>query len=159
MSCCIIDFVITCSISLPAMDISDDDNVVAGRARDRSEPYPVIRSSPVASWSSHDSNVACAAASLGGISLKLPWETGIAGQVFSHNPLFPLPVIGDSPMTIGKSDFLMGMASTTTSMQAAPLLPKIPGHVRKLKLMSWLPEEDDLKARALAMVRTIIESI
>ena len=40
----------------------------------------------------------------------------------------------------------------------APLLPKIPGHVRKLKLMSWLPEEDDLKAKALAMVRTIIES-
>ena len=158
LSFCIGDFQSTCSISLPAMDISDDENILAGRVRDRSEPYPAVRSSPKASWSSHDSNVACAAASMGSVSLKLPWETGIAGQVFSHKPLFPLPIIGDNPMTIGKPDFLMGMASTTTSMQAAPLLPKIPGHVRKLKLMSWLPEEDDLKARALAMVRTIIES-
>ena len=61
---------------------------------------------------------------MGGVSLKLPWETGIAGQVFSHKPLFPLPVIGDSPMTIGKSDFLMGMASTTTSMQACTVAPQ-----------------------------------
>ena len=108
-------------------------------------------------WSSHDSNVAVAAENFKGTSLRLPWETGIAGQVISHKLLFTLPLIGDNPMTVGKSDFLMGMALTTSSAQAAPLLRKIPGHVRKLKLMSWLPEEDDLKARALAM-RTIIES-
>ena len=145
---------------------SDDETVAPRRGDARSEPapapapapYPASHSSAVASWSSHDSNVAVAAESFKGTSLRLPWETGIAGQAISRKPLFTLPLIGDNPMTVGKPDFLMGMALTTSSSQASPLLPKIPGHVRKLKLMSWLPEEDDLKARALAMVRTIIES-
>ena len=137
---------------------SDDETVAPRRGEARSEPYPACHSSAVARWSRHDSNVAVAAENSKGTSLRLPWEIGIAGQVISRKPLFTLPLIGDNRMTVGKSDFLMGMALTTSSAQASPLLPKIPGHVRKLKLMSWLPEEDDLKARALAMVRTIIES-
>ncbi len=137
---------------------SDDETVAPRGGEARSEPYPAGRSSSIARWSRHDSNVAVAAEHFKGTSLRLPWETGIAGQVISRKPRFTLPLIGDNPMTVGKSDFLMGMALTTSSAQASPLLPKIPGHVRKLKLMSWLPEEDDLKARALAMVRTIIES-
>ena len=149
--------VIKFSTSLRVM-ASDDETVAPRRGDARSEPYPASHSSAVANWSSHDSNVAVAAENFKGTPLRLPWETGVAGQVISRKPLFTLPLIGDHPMTVGKSDFLMGMALTTSSAQASPLLPKIPGHVRKLKLMSWLPEEDDLKARALAMVRTIMES-
>ena len=136
---------------------SDDETVAPRRDDVGSEPYPANLPSAVATWSSHDSNVAVAAENFKGTSLRLLWETGVAGQVISRKLFFTLPLVGDNPMTVGKSDFLMGMASTTSSAQAFPMLPKIPGHVRKLKLMSWLPEEDDLKARALAMVRTIIE--
>ncbi len=135
--------------------VDDEPTIVATQ---RSEPYPTSVVPRIARWSSHGSNVACAAESFGGTVLKLPWETGIAGRVILGKPMFTLPLIGDSPMTIGRSDFLMSAAATVSSAPMAPLLPKIPGHVRKLKLMSWLPEEDDLKAKALAMVRTIIES-
>ena len=140
------------------MEPSDDEVAELQEPRNRSEPYPTVKSVPSTKWSHHDSNVACAAEAFKGPTLKLPWETGFVGAVLSKKPLLSLPLVGDNPMQVGKSDFLLGIASTISSVPAAPLLPKIPGHVRKIKLMSWLQEDDDLKARALAMVRTIIES-
>ena len=95
---------------------SDDETVAPRRGEARSEPYPASHSSSFAHI--HDSNVAVAAENFKGAPLRLPWETGIAGQVMSRKPLFTLPLIGDNPMTVGKSDFLMGMALTTSSAQA-----------------------------------------
>ena len=95
--------------------VDDEPTIVATQ---RSEPYPT--SVPrIARWSRHDSNVACASESFGGRVLKLPWETGIAGRVIMGNPMFTLPLIGDSPMTIGRSDFLMGAAATVSSVLCA----------------------------------------
>ena len=109
-------------------------------------------------WSNHDSNVSWTANRLQPQMHLLPWETGLAGEVFGTKKRKVLQTISDRPMQIGKHDFLLGVASSSQQVVHKPLLPKLPGHVRKLKLMQWPKDGDDLRLRAVGMIRIMIES-
>ena len=45
-------------------------------------------------------------------------------------------VFGDEPSQVGRADFLKGVTTVTHELACKPLLPKLPGHVRQLKLMA-----------------------
>ena len=107
-------------------------------------------------WSLHDANVSCAADWLSPQKYKLPWEGMVLGNKFPRL----MHVIGEEPMQIGRSDFILGAASasSSTTVNHIALLPKLPGHVRCLKLMSWKSDPDDLKRKALGLVRIMLES-
>ena len=109
-------------------------------------------------WSNHDSNISWTANRLQPQMHLLPWETGLAGEVFGAKKRKVLQTISDRPMQIGKHDFLLGVASSSQQVVHKPLLPKLPGHVRKLKLMQWPKDGDDLRLRAVGMIRIMIES-
>ena len=66
--------------------------------------------------------------------------------------------VGDEPMQVGRADFIRASTSASSSVSHVALLPKLPGHVRKLKLMSWHVDPDDLQRRALNLVRIMLES-
>ena len=109
-------------------------------------------------WSNHDANVSWTASRLQPQMHLLPWETGLAGEVFGAKKRKVPDTISDSPMQLGKHDFLLGVASSSQQVVHKPLLPKLPGHVRKLKLMQWPQDGDDLRLRAVGMIRMMIES-
>ena len=44
--------------------------------------------------------------------------------------------VGDDPMQVGRSDFILASTSSSPAVSHVALLPKLLGHVRKLKLMS-----------------------
>ena len=134
-------------------DMHDYDDVSAKRRRTQ---LPT-RESEIA-WSLHDGNVAFAADYLNNHKCHLPWETGYAGMVLSNRMPKLFHLIGDDPMQVGRADFIRGAASSSSVVSHIALLPKLPGHVRCLKLMSWHVEPDDLKRRALGLVRIMIES-
>ena len=136
---------------------------VAAADIDRDEPglEPLHRSQTASSllkWSIHDSNVSWAASRLQPQRHLLPWEIGLAGEVFGANGPRILETISECPMQLGRHDFLLGVASSSQQVVHKPLLPKLPGHVRKLKLMQWHPDSDDLRWRAVGMIRIMIES-
>ena len=133
---------------------------VAAADIDRDEPElePLHRSQTASSllkWSIHDSNVSWAASRLQPQRHLLPWEIGLAGE--ANGPRI-LETISECPMQLGRHDFLLGVASSSQQVVHKPLLPKLPGHVRKLKLMQWHPDSDDLRWRAVGMIRIMIES-
>lgn len=103
-------------------------------------------------WSLHDSNVSWTASRLQPQMHLLPWETGLAGEVLGTKRRKILETISDRPMQLGKHDFLLGVASSSQQVVHKPLLPKLPGHVRKLKLMQWPRDSDDLRLRAMGMM-------
>ncbi len=109
-------------------------------------------------WSNFDSHVSACAGSLRSQSFKLPWETGIGGMVVGHKMPKLFHAVGDEPSAVGRADFLRGVTHASHELACKPLLPKLPGHVRQLKLMSWYVEPDDLKRRAVGMIRIMIES-
>ena len=109
-------------------------------------------------WSLHDSNVSWTASRLQPQMHLLPWETGLAGEVLGTKRRKILETISDRPMQLGKHDFLLGVASSSQQVVHKPLLPKLPGHVRKLKLMQWPRDSDDLRLRAMGMIRIMLES-
>ena len=135
------------------LDMHEYDDVSAKRRRTQ---LPT-RESEIA-WSLHDGNVAFAADYLNHHKCHLPWETGYAGMVLSNRMPKLFHLIGDDPMQVGRADFIRGAASSSSVVSHIALLPKLPGHVRCLKLMSWHVEPDDLKRRALGLVRIMIES-
>ena len=124
---------------------------------ERRNIQPLTREASVA-WSLHDANFSCAADRLGSQKYKLPWETGFAGTVLSNK--FPrlLHIVGDEPMQVRRSDFILGAASSSTTVNHIALLPKLPGHVRCLKLMNWHTDPDDLKRKALGLDRIMVGS-
>ena len=61
-------------------------------------------------------------------------------------------------MQVGRSDFILGAASSSTTVNHIAVLPKLPGHVRCLKLMNWHTDPDDLKRKALGLVCIMVES-
>ena len=89
---------------------------------------------------------------------KQPWEQGFAGEVFKKKSPMQLETFVSSPCTIGKSDFVLGVAFIGPSASCDGIKPKLPLAVRRVKLMEWSPQEDDLRRRALGMIRIIIES-
>ncbi len=54
--------------------------------------------------------------------------------------------VGDEPSQVGKAEFLKGVTTVTHELACKPLLPKLPSHVRQLKLVSWYVEPDDLRS-------------
>ena len=104
-----------------------------------------------------DDAVSCASEQIQGKPSALPWETGIAGDVFGQDKS-PLKTFWDEPMKVGRRDFLMGACFNDCEAKTGPILPTLPFSKRRLKLMSWYQEPDDLKARALGMVRIMIGS-
>ena len=119
--------------------------------------HQVIRESS-ARWSNFDSHVSCLADGLRSQQFALPWETGYAGMVLSNKMPKLFHVVGDSPMQVGRTDFIRASTAASPSVSHVALLPKLPGHVRKLKLMNWHTDPDDLKRRALNLVRIMVES-
>lgn len=119
--------------------------------------HQVIRESSTR-WSNFDSHVSCLADGLRSQQFTLPWETGYAGMVLSNKMPKLFHVVGDSPMHVGRTDFILATTSASPSVSHVALLPKLPGHVRKLKLMSWHTDPDDLQRRALNLVRIMVES-
>ena len=141
------------AVSSDARYQHESDGLVA----DKSKKRLLSRETSVA-WSLHDANVSCAADRLTPQKYKLPWETGYAGMVISNK--FPklMHMVGEEPMQIGRSDFILGAASSSTTVNHIALLPKLPGHMRCLKLMNWHADADDLKRKALGLVRIMLES-
>ena len=119
--------------------------------------HQVLRESST-KWSNYDSHVACMADCLRPQQFRLPWETGYAGMVLSNKMPKLFHVVGDDPMQVGRSDFILASTSSSPAVSHVALLPKLPGHVRKLKLMSWHVDPDDLQRRALNLVRIMVES-
>ena len=109
-------------------------------------------------WSNFDSHVSACADSLRSQSFKLPWETGIGGMVVGRKMPKLFHAVGDEPSGVGRADFMRGVTNSSHELACKPLLPKLPGHVRQLKLMSWYVEPDDLKRRAVGVIRIMIES-
>ena len=112
-------------------------------------PYPTsshqsVRE-PAVKWSNYDAHVACLADSVRSQQFKLPWESGYAGMVLSNK--FPklVTAIGDEPMNIGRAEFIRASTASSTSVSHVALIPKLPGHVRRLKLMKWHVDADDLR--------------
>ena len=66
--------------------------------------------------------------------------------------------VGDELMQVGRADFIRASTSASSSASHVALLPKLPGHVRKLKLMSWHVDSDDLQRRAVNLVRVMLAS-
>lgn len=92
-------------------------------------------------------------------ALKLPWETGFAGQVFGNHDALELQTFVEKGTMIGMHEFNQDIA--VEQHQAAPLAairPAMPMAVRTVKLLEWSPEPDDLRRKSLDMVRLIIES-
>ena len=125
-------------------------------------PYPTgshqsVRESAV-KWSNYDAHVACLADSVRSQQFKLPWESGYAGMVLSNK--FPklVTAIGDEPMNLGRADFIRASTASSTSVSHVALIPKLPGHVRRLKLMTWHVDADDLRWRAMNLIRIMLES-
>ena len=135
---------------------SDMHDYDEGSAKRRRSQLPT-RESEIA-WSLHDGNVAFAADDLNQRKCHLPWETGYAGMVLSNRMPKLFHLVGDDPMQVGRADFIRGAASSSSVVSHIALLPKLPGHVRCLKLMSWHIEPDGLKRSALCLVRIMIES-
>lgn len=109
-------------------------------------------------WSNFDSHVSACSDSLRSQSFTLPWETGLCGMVVGRKMPKLFQAVGDDPSQVGRADFLRGVTNVAHELACKPLLPKLPGHVRQLKLMSWYVEPDDLKRRAIGMIRIMIES-
>ena len=120
--------------------------------------HQVLRESST-KWSNFDSHVACMADCLRPQQLRLPWETGYAGMVLSNKMPKLFHVVGDDPMQVGRADFIRASTSSLPAVSHVALLPKMPGHVRKLKLMSWHVDPDDLQRRALNLVRLVSNSV
>ena len=135
------------------LDLHSDLDVHAKRQR---HTLPTKESS--IAWSLHDGNVAFAADYLKPRKFHLPWEAGYAGMVLSNRMPKLFHAVGDDPMQVGRSDFIRGASSSSSVVSHIALLPKLPGHVRCLKLMNWHIEPDDLKRRALGLVRIMVES-
>ena len=136
---------------------SDVQNYEDGSAKSLKRRGLPSKESSVA-WSLYDGNVAFAADSLNSRKLHLPWETGYAGMVISDKMPKLFHLVGDDPMQVARSDFIRGTVSSSSAVTHVALLPQLPGHVRCLKLMSWHVDPDDLKRRALGLVRIVIES-
>ena len=119
--------------------------------------HQVVRESSVR-WSNYDAHVSCLADDLRSQKFKLPWEAGYAGMVLSNRMPRLFTAIGDEPMQIGRADFIRASAASSTSVSHVALIPKLPGHVRRLKLMSWHVDADDLQRRAMNLIRIMLES-
>ena len=134
-----------------------DIDASAGRPSTLSSDFREINLRQLA-WSNFDSHVAACSDSLKRPGFSLTWESGLGGMVVGRKMPKLFHAVGDEPSQVGKADFLKGVTTVTHQLACKPLLPKLPGHVRLLKLMSWYVEPDDLKRRALGMVRIMIES-
>ena len=119
--------------------------------------HQVVREASVR-WSNFDAHISSLADGFRSQQFRLPWESGFAGMVLSNRmPKLFYPIV-DDPMSLGRADFIRASTVSSPAVSHVALLPKLPGHVRKLKLMSWHVDEDDLKRRAMNLVRIMLES-
>jgi len=81
--------------------------------------HQVIRESSTR-WSNFDSHVSCLADGLRSQQFTLPWETGYAGMVLSNKMPKLFHVVGDSPMQVGRTDFILATTSASPSVSHVP---------------------------------------
>ena len=68
---------------------------------------------------------------------SLPLESDLGGMVVGCSSFTQLVM---NPLRWEKADFLKDVTTVTHQLACKPLLLKLPGHVRQLKLMSWYVE-------------------
>ena len=109
-------------------------------------------------WSAVDEQVALAAHSLGLPKPLLPWEQGLAREVFSKKRKVQVDPFFQEPCLVGRSDFLLSALGSGHVKGPMPSLPVLPIAVRRIKLLQWKISEDDLALKCFGMIRIMLES-